>query len=322
MDGLADPITAGIAPRATPQHPWRTSYQRSSNRSWWTCYRRTHQPWSHLTRPFPVRTPWARRSSSHGPGDGCSVGLSHLRKVVPSRPHWSALYLCPPGHLHWDRLFLIDWNSALSSAFMQGSHQGIWGRLIWPGSSLSAGLSHRHLSGPLRQGRRTQHLVRLIHPHGRETAPRTAPPSHRARPAPTVAALEWVAPVTAIKLSNKLGRRMSLVSGRYNIGTREFHRAESENSQRDPDPGKLHRHLTQQNHRAWRSEISQTNWPHLGAVQRPTSQMIPPFRSNHQSGVLPSSSRCRHPDGAASNGLSIWPPWHIGHHKSSKLWLG
>ena len=109
---------------------------------------------------------------------------------------------------------------------------------------------------------------------------------------------------------------MNLVSGRYDTETMEFHRAKSENSQRDQDPSKLHRHSKQQNHRAWRSPgISRTNWPCPGAMQRPTSQMIPLFGSNHQSGVLPSSSRCWHPNGAASSDLSTWSPWHIGHHK-------
>ena len=124
-------------------------------------------------------------------------------------------------------------------------------------------------------------------------------------------------------LSNGEGRQTNLVLGRYDTETWEFHCAESENSQRDQDLGKLHRHSKQQNHRAWRSpEISRTNWPRLGAMQRPRSQMIPPFGSNHRSGVLPSSSRCRHPNGAASSDLSTWSPWYIGLHKSSKPWLG
>ena len=157
------------SPTSNFQHPWRASYQRSSNRSWWMHHWRTYQPQIHIARPFLVKILRARRSSSHGPGEGRSAGFSHLRTVVPSRPRWSSLYLCPLGHLHRDRLFLVDWNSVLSSALTQGSHRGIWGGLIWPGSSLSAGLSHRHLSGPLRQGRRTQYLFWLIHLHGQET---------------------------------------------------------------------------------------------------------------------------------------------------------
>ena len=49
-------------------------------------------------------------------------------------------------------------------------------------------------------------------------------------------------------------------------------------------------------------------------MQRQTSRRIPPSVSNHQTGALPSSSRCRHPDGATSSELLTWSLWHIGHH--------
>ena len=51
------------------------------------------------------------------------------------------------------------------------------------------------------------------------------------------------------------------------------------------------------NHQVWNSPgIFRTNWLSLDAMQRLTSQRIPPSGNNHQICVLPSSSRCWHPD--------------------------
>ena len=127
------------------------------------------------------------------------MGLSHWCTVVLSRPRWCTPYLHPTDHLHRDRLYLIGWNSALGSALMQGNRGGIWGGLVWPGSSLSVRPSHWHLSGLLRQGRRIQHLFWLIYPNWRETPPLGLLVSHNARAAPSATVLGWVEQATAIK---------------------------------------------------------------------------------------------------------------------------
>ena len=231
------------------------------------------------------------------------MGLSHWCTVVLSRTRWCTPYLHPKDHLHRDRLYLIGWNSALGSALMQGNRGGIWGGLVWPGSSLSVRPSHWHLSGLLRQGCRIQHLFWLIHPNWRETPPLGLLVSHHARAAPSATVLGWVEQATAIKHSNGVGKQMNPALGEIGIETQEFHHVMLSNSQRDQVQGKLHRHSAYKNRQAWRSPgISQTNWHLLDAMQRLTSWRIPPFWSN-QTGAVPSSSRCWHPGGAASSDL-------------------
>ena len=302
MDGVANLATAGLALRATPNIPDVRATNGAATEAD-GCTTGTHQPRDH-TRPFLPWILWARWSSSHGPGNGCSMGLSHLRTVVPFRPWW-----CPPGHLHWDRLFLFNWNNALSNALMQGNHQGIRSGLVWPGSSLSAGLSQGHLGGLLRQGHRTQHLVRLIHLHGRDTAPSTAQVSHRARPAPAVAALGWVEPVAATKLLK--WRRQANESGLWEI--RYWDTGVSVSSQKT---------LKETKTRANYNGIQHKKIIKHGIFLEYFGQRIPPSGNDHQICVLPSSSKCWHPDGAASSDLLTWSPWQIIHHKSSKPWQG